>query len=58
MSEYSSLDIPSGFRVDGAAGFFVWEGPGVDGSPGSDSTLRTSAAVAAMVAVGEVKDWN
>jgi hypothetical protein len=51
MREYNSLEMPSGLRVDGAAGFFGWDGPGV---PGRESMLRTSAAVAAMVKEGEV----
>lgn len=49
MSEYSSREMPSGFRVDCRIGFLSCDGPGVEEGPGRDRILRTSAAVAAMM---------
>lgn len=42
ISAKSSREIPSGFRVDGAAGFLGWEGPAEE--DGKERIERTSAA--------------
>lgn len=48
MSEYSSREIPSGFRALMFVGFFGCEGPAVALLSGIDSALRISAAETAM----------
>ena len=49
IREYSSREMPSGFRVLDGTGFFVCDGPAEKLASGIESALRISAAEAAMV---------